>query len=111
MGPNAWLQAGPGAVGPMSPGAGVPEVLSRYEAAVSFKDVFLDSAVSCHTACTIESTPSEGALGSYYRAVCVTQFSYFASVTRCLWRKGALHTSGYMLFIACHVHLVFFKSF
>lgn len=76
MGSNAWLRAGPGAAGLMSPGVGIPEVLSHYEVVVSFKDVFLDSAVSCHTACTIEATPSEGALGSYYRAVCVTQFSY-----------------------------------
>lgn len=77
MGSNAWLRAGPGAAGLVSPGVGIPEVLSHYEVVVSFKDVFLDSAVSCHTACTIEATPSAGALGSYYRAACVTQFSYF----------------------------------
>lgn len=111
MGSNAWLRAGPGAAGLVSPGVGIPEVLSHYEVVVSFKDVFLDSAVSCHTACTTEATPSAGALGSYYRAACVTQFSYFASVIHCLWHKGTLHTSGYALFIGCHVHLVLFKSF
>lgn len=53
-------------------------MLSCYEAAWIFNDVFLYSVVNWHTVCTSKLTPSKDALGSYYSAECITQISYFA---------------------------------